>query len=79
MEAPQVQIDTTMGSFTVELYHKHAPRTVDNFRQLAQKGYYDGTIVSGPEKLLSLQKLISGMPLTPCARSRSSIASSVTL
>jgi cyclophilin family peptidyl-prolyl cis-trans isomerase len=46
MEAPQVQIDTSMGSFTVELYYKHAPKTVKNFVKLAEKGYYDGTIVS---------------------------------
>lgn len=38
------QIDTTMGSFTVELYYKHAPRTVDNFVKLSDKGYYDGTV-----------------------------------
>lgn len=45
MEAPQVQIDTTMGSFTVELYYKHAPRTVENFTRLADRGYYDGTVL----------------------------------
>jgi hypothetical protein len=45
MEAPQVQIDTSMGSFTVELYYKHAPRTVKNFTELARRGYYDGTKV----------------------------------
>ncbi|PNW75033.1 hypothetical protein CHLRE_12g499400v5 [Chlamydomonas reinhardtii] len=44
MEAPLVQIDTSMGSFTVELYYKHAPRTCKNFEELAKKGYYDGTI-----------------------------------
>ncbi|KAI8467293.1 MAG: cyclophilin-type peptidyl-prolyl cis-trans isomerase [Monoraphidium minutum] len=44
MEAPQVQVDTTMGSFTVELYYKHAPRAVENFTRLADKGYYDGTV-----------------------------------
>ncbi|KAG2445734.1 hypothetical protein HXX76_000340 [Chlamydomonas incerta] len=33
-----------MGSFTVELYYKHAPRTCKNFEELAKKGYYDGTI-----------------------------------
>ncbi|GBF89987.1 peptidyl-prolyl cis-trans isomerase-like [Raphidocelis subcapitata] len=44
MEAPQVQIDTTMGSFTVELYYKHAPRAVENFTRLADRGYYDGTV-----------------------------------
>ena len=46
MEAPCVQIDTPMGSFTVELYHQHAPNTCKNFESLAAKGYYDGTIVS---------------------------------
>jgi len=45
MEAPQVQIDTSMGSFTVELYYKHAPRTVKNFVGLSEKGYYDGTLL----------------------------------
>ncbi len=44
MEAPEVQIDTSMGSFTVELYVKHAPLTVKNFCELAKKGYYDGVI-----------------------------------
>ena len=47
MEAPQVQVDTTMGTFTVELYHKHAPNAVENFVELAKRGYYDGTKVSG--------------------------------
>lgn len=42
MEAPTVQIDTTMGSFEVELYHKHAPMTVKNFVELSKRGYYDG-------------------------------------
>ena len=45
MEAPQVQVDTTMGSFTLELYHKHAPNAVDNFVELSRRGYYDGTKV----------------------------------
>ncbi|KAG1673658.1 hypothetical protein FOA52_013322 [Chlamydomonas sp. UWO 241] len=44
MEAPLVQIDTAMGSITVELYYKHAPKTVKNFTALAQRGYYDGTV-----------------------------------
>jgi len=34
-----------MGSFTVELYYKHAPRTVKNFVGLSEKGYYDGTLL----------------------------------
>ena len=46
MEAPQVVVDTSMGSFTVELYYKHAPKACKNFVELSKKGYYDGTIVS---------------------------------
>jgi len=29
---------------TVELYTSHAPRTCENFRTLAARGYYDGTV-----------------------------------
>ncbi|RMZ55890.1 hypothetical protein APUTEX25_003856 [Auxenochlorella protothecoides] len=47
MAAPMVEIQTSMGSFTVELYERQAPRTVQNFIGLAIKGYYDGTVVSG--------------------------------
>lgn len=50
MEAPQVQIDTSMGSFTVELYYKHAPRTAKNFLELSKRGYYDGVKVGGSVK-----------------------------
>lgn len=46
MAAPQVEIKTTMGTFVVELYTLHAPKTCKNFIELARKGYYDGTIVS---------------------------------
>lgn len=44
MEAPQVQIDTTVGTFCVELYKKHTPNTCKNFLELSKKGYYDGTL-----------------------------------
>lgn len=43
--APRVCLETSMGSVTVELYQKHAPRTCKNFLQLAEKGYYDGVVV----------------------------------
>ncbi len=33
---------TTHGDITFELYDEDAPKTVDNFRTLAEKGYYDG-------------------------------------
>ncbi|KAL7476762.1 hypothetical protein ACHAW6_002599 [Cyclotella cf. meneghiniana] len=39
-----VQLDTTMGSFVIELYYRHTPRTCYNFAALAEAGYYDGTI-----------------------------------
>lgn len=40
---PQVQIDTNMGSITVELYPEKAPQTVSNFLHYAKSGYYNGT------------------------------------
>ena len=56
-DAPRVEIRTSMGSFEVELYVKHAPRTCKNFLELARRGYYNGTIVSlalPPEPMLEL-------------------------
>jgi peptidyl-prolyl cis-trans isomerase-like 1 len=32
------------GTFVVELYYRHAPRTCYNFAALSHSGYYDGTI-----------------------------------
>ncbi|KAL1521928.1 hypothetical protein AB1Y20_021576 [Prymnesium parvum] len=40
----EVEVETTMGTFKVELYPKQAPRTCRNFVELAQRGYYDGTV-----------------------------------
>lgn len=39
-----VQFDTNIGTFVIELYHRHAPRTSYNLAALAHAGYYDGTI-----------------------------------
>ena len=36
--------DTTVGSFTVELYSQHAPQTCHNFQELVRSGYYNNTI-----------------------------------
>jgi peptidyl-prolyl cis-trans isomerase B (cyclophilin B) len=36
-------IDTTEGTMVVEFWPGEAPGTVDNFKKLAQKGFYDGT------------------------------------
>lgn len=40
METPytHVTFETSAGSFTIELYHKHAPRTCLNISQLAKIG-----------------------------------------
>lgn len=38
-----VLLHTTMGTIGLEMYDQHAPRTVANFVELAQQGYYDNT------------------------------------
>jgi len=35
---------TNHGAITLELFDKDAPKTVDNFKKLAGKGFYDGVI-----------------------------------
>ncbi len=42
--APQVRIETNMGSFTLELYHEASPVTVANFLRYVDEGFYDNTI-----------------------------------
>ncbi|XP_044490369.1 peptidyl-prolyl cis-trans isomerase CYP18-2-like [Mangifera indica] len=42
-DPPEVTLETSTGSFTVELYYKHAPRTCRNFIELSRRGYYDNT------------------------------------
>ena len=37
-------VKNKQGSFAVELYHKHTPRTCYNIAALAHAGYYDGVI-----------------------------------
>ncbi|KAH7107586.1 cyclophilin-like protein [Auriculariales sp. MPI-PUGE-AT-0066] len=39
-----VVLETSMGEITLELYADHAPRTCNNFLELAKRGYYNGTI-----------------------------------
>jgi cyclophilin family peptidyl-prolyl cis-trans isomerase len=43
-ENPRVEFKTTMGSFVLELYPDKAPKTVENFLQYANSGFYSGTI-----------------------------------
>ena len=39
-----VRFETTHGSFTIELFPKEAPVTVENFLQYVDDGFFDGTI-----------------------------------
>jgi len=41
---PQVEIKTSMGSMTVELYADKTPKTVENFMEYVKSGMYAGTI-----------------------------------
>ena len=41
---PQVEMKTSMGMITIELYADKAPKSVANFLQYAKDGFYDGTI-----------------------------------
>jgi peptidyl-prolyl cis-trans isomerase-like 1 len=39
-----VVMETSMGTIEIEMYRADAPKTVENFVQLAKKGYYNGII-----------------------------------
>jgi peptidyl-prolyl cis-trans isomerase A (cyclophilin A)/peptidyl-prolyl cis-trans isomerase B (cyclophilin B) len=41
---PQVELKTSMGTITLELYAQKAPKTVENFLQYVRDGQYKGTI-----------------------------------
>ena len=41
---PQVEVATSMGNLTVELWPEKAPLTVDNFLKLVDDGFYIGTV-----------------------------------
>lgn len=41
---PLVVIETSKGNITVELYQDEAPKTVENFLEYVNAGYYNGTI-----------------------------------
>jgi len=43
-ENPQVTLHTSRGDIRIELYPQAAPRTVENFLQYANEGFYEGTI-----------------------------------
>ncbi len=41
---PEVEFQTSLGNFVVELYPDKAPRTVENFLQYVNIGFYNGTV-----------------------------------
>ena len=41
-QGPKATIKTNQGEIVVQLFEKLAPKTVKNFIELANKGYYDG-------------------------------------
>ena len=41
---PHIKVDTTKGSFTLELVTAQAPETVAHFVELVDQGFYDGLI-----------------------------------
>ena len=43
-ENPQVVLETSLGSITIELYPDKAPITVKNFLDYVAEGYFDGTV-----------------------------------
>ena len=55
------QITTTEGELVIEFWSDVAPKTVENFKNLAQKGFYDGTCFHRIIKGFMIQ---GGDPLT---------------
>jgi peptidyl-prolyl cis-trans isomerase A (cyclophilin A) len=41
---PQVEMKTSLGSFTIELYPAKAPKSVENFLAYVKAGHYNGTV-----------------------------------
>ena len=39
-----VRFETSLGDFTIELYQKEAPISVENFLRYVDDGHFDGTI-----------------------------------
>lgn len=39
-----VELQTTMGTMKIKLFDDKAPKTVQNFKDLVNKGFYDGTV-----------------------------------
>jgi len=44
MANPTVALDTNHGTITLELFAAEAPKSVENFLQYVEAGFYDGTL-----------------------------------
>lgn len=44
-------VETSEGNFTMRFFPSEAPKTVENFIELARSGYFDGQMVSRIEKI----------------------------
>ena len=65
MPARFVELQTSLGPIEIELYFDHAPRTCNNFYELANTGYYDGTIFHRVIKVRTISSQSSpGMRMT---------------
>src|SRR5712671_6040664 len=56
-----VVIKTTMGEMVLEFWPDVAPKTVENFKTLARKGFYDGTAF---HRIIDGFMIQAGDPLT---------------
>src|SRR3989338_1166557 len=61
MKIKQAIIKTNMGGMTVEFYKEASPKTVENFLQLAESGFYNGVKFHRVIKDFMIQ---AGDPLT---------------
>lgn len=68
---PQVEFQTNQGSFIVELYPEKAPKTVANFLQYVDSGFYAGTVFHRTIKRFMIQ----GGGLTPELKEKATFAS----
>ncbi len=39
-----IKFQTSLGDFTIELFEKEAPQSVENFRRYVDDGFFDGTV-----------------------------------
>lgn len=44
MSRPRIEMKTSKGTLTIELYQEKAPKTVENFLSYVESDHYDGTI-----------------------------------